>query len=295
MIWKEYLFPTTIQDALEALRKVPGRTLPIAGGTDLLLEIQQGQHPPVDILVDLTHIPELTQLKLQEGYLLIGAALPVGQIAESPLVRRYATALAEACGLIGGPQVRNTATLGGNVAHALPAADGMIALLALGAEAIVASLEGTCPLPLLELFRGPGISALDLSREIITHFRIPIVAQQSASAFSRVMRPQGVALPIINMAAWLRRQGNKIEEIRIAAGPAGPTPRRADKIEEALRGKSPLDPKVLAQCKALLPECFFFRTSSMRASAEYRYHLSEILLEEVLFTAWQRAEEKLRK
>lgn len=291
MLWKRYLFPNSLQEAVEVLRDARGRALPVAGGTDLLLEIQQGHHPPVDTLLDVTRIPELARLERQGETLFIGAAVPVGRIAASDLVRRYATALAEACGQIGGPQVRNVATLGGNVAHALPAADGMIALVALGAQAWIASPEGMRQAPILSLFRGPGVSALDLTREILVGFSLPVVEQGAGSAFARVMRPQGVALPILNMAIWLRRESQQIADARLTAGPAGPTPRRAEKIEAFLRGKSPQDEGMLETCKGLLRECFAFRTSPARATAEYRYHLSAVLLEKVLLTAWKRAEE----
>ena len=113
--------------------------MPIAGGTDLLLDLKQGRHAPVHTLIDLTFVPEMTVLELRGDELYIGAAVPVNRVALDPLTGTHAQALVEACDLIAGPQVRNVATLGGNVAHALPAADGTIALTALDAQAEVAS------------------------------------------------------------------------------------------------------------------------------------------------------------
>ena len=107
----------------------------IAGGTDLLLEIQHGIQPPVDSLVDVCNIPELNVLEVRGEDIFIGAAVPLSEIISSSLVNDHGQALVEACSQIGGPQVRDTATLGGNVAHALPAADGTVALLALAAQA----------------------------------------------------------------------------------------------------------------------------------------------------------------
>ena len=109
--------------------------MPIAGGTDLLLDLKQGRHAPVHTLIDLTFVREMTALELRGDELYIGAAVPVNRVALDPVVGAHAQALVEACNLIAGPQVRNTATLGGNVAHALPAADGTIALTALEAVA----------------------------------------------------------------------------------------------------------------------------------------------------------------
>ena len=202
MNWNHYLIPLSIEEALAALAASEGPACPVGGGTDLLLEIQQGHHPPVDTLVDVTRIPELTRLEIQDGNLFIGAGVPVAEVAEAGLVRTHAAAVSEACALIGGPQVRNSATLGGNVAHALPAADGMIALVAMDAMADIAGSAGRRRVPILSLFRGPGQSTLEPTREFLVGFWIEARKAQQGCAFSRVMRPQGVALPILNMAVW---------------------------------------------------------------------------------------------
>ncbi|WP_299024737.1 xanthine dehydrogenase family protein subunit M [uncultured Thermanaerothrix sp.] len=285
--WNTYVLAHSIEEALDILSHAPGSALPVAGGTDLLLEIQQGEHEPVHTLVDITHIPELKRLEETEDHLFIGAAVPVSRVAESPLVRHHATAVAEACSQIGGPQVRNSATLGGNVAHALPAADGMIALLALDARAEVASLEGRRLEPMENLFKGPGQTALDLRREILVGFHVPLRRLHQASAFGRVMRPQGVALPILNTAVWVERHGEVIGDIRVAIGPSGPVPRRASAVEAVLRGQ-PCDQETFAAARRAIRESIRFRSSPLRASAEYRYHLSGVLLEEVVIKAWQR-------
>jgi carbon-monoxide dehydrogenase medium subunit len=109
-----------------------------------------------------------------------------------------------------------------------------------------------------------------------------------ASAFSRVMRPQGVALPVINLAAWLQRQGDIIQSVRIGVGPAGTTPQRAIAIEEALCGQ-PFGPVAIQKAQSLVDSTLSFRTSAARATAAYRYHLCKILLEDVLTTAWKRS------
>ena len=209
-IWKNYYLARSVEDALQALASAQGPALPIAGGTDLLLDLQQGRHAPVDTLVDLNAIPEMTVIELRTAALYIGAAAPLRLLAELPLVKQHAQALVEACGQVGGPQVRNAATLGGNVAHALPAADGSIALTALDAQAEVATAPGGGRVPIGELYRGPGRSALEAGREIVVGFYLPLSGNGQASAFQRVMRPQGVALPVLNMALWLSRDGETL-------------------------------------------------------------------------------------
>ena len=286
-LWKNYHLAKSVDDALQTLAAAPGDARIIGGGTDLLLDLQQGRHPPVHTLVDVTQIPALTALEIRQGELFIGAGVPHRKIAASPLVREHARSLAEACGLIGGPQVRNTATLGGNVAHALPAADGTIALMSLDARAQVGSLRGERTVPLGDLFLGPGKTAL-AEDELLIGFRLPLRKPGEGSAFRRVMRPQGVAIAILNMGIWLRRTGDTIAEARIAVGPSGPTPRRMTAAEGELRG-SPLNDETLQRAyQAILAEARF-RTSRHRATKEYRQHVVGVLLRDVLREAFERA------
>jgi xanthine dehydrogenase FAD-binding subunit len=292
-LWKNYHLARNPQEALEVLVAAQRDGRPaslVAGGTDLMLDLQQGRHAPVDTLVDVTAIPEMTALEIRQERLYIGAAVPLNQIVADPLVCQHAEAVHEACSLIGGPQVRNTATLGGNVGHALPAGDGTIALLALDALAEVASLDGRRLVPIESLFLGPGKSALIPCQELLVGFSLPLNQSGQASVHRRVMRPQGVAIAILNMAVWLEREDERIVQARVAVGPAGPVPFRARGAETALRGQCFTPELIAAAYKALLTEARF-RTSPYRATAEYRRHVSGVLLEETLSAAWQRAEE----
>ena len=287
-LWQEYIRPSTIPEAVQALSSTPGPTCLIAGGTDLMLDLQQGHHASIHTLVDITSIPELNQLEIRGNDLYIGSAVVLSQIAISPLVVEHARSLSEACSLIGGPQVRNVATLGGNVAHALPAADGTIAMMSLNTRVVVASWKKFRSVPLQEMFLGAGKTALNTNEEIITGFCIPLRKDHQASAFKRIMRAQGIALPIINISTWLERQGDKIIDLRIAVGPSGPIPRRITAAEDLLRGSNfpkDLDPEAL---NALLDQ-IQFRTSPQRATADYRHHLVKDLLVDTLMEAWKRA------
>jgi carbon-monoxide dehydrogenase medium subunit len=299
MLWKDYHLAESIPDALQALDNATGVARLIAGGTDLLLDLQQGRHPPVDTLVDITRIPEMNSLDIHNGVLYIGAGLPLNHLVNSPLLFQNAQALYEACKLIGGPQVRNTATLGGNVAHALPAADGTIALLAFDAKVEIASIAGRKIVPLGELFLGPGKSALDPKHEILVAFHLPLAKARQASAFRRVMRPQGVAIAILNMAVWIERddfdgKGQGLKDIRIALGPGGPTPFRARGAEDVLRGSFPSSERIESALEVLLEEVVF-RTSPHRATQKYRRRLAGVLLEETLGLAWERAGMEIEK
>jgi carbon-monoxide dehydrogenase medium subunit len=287
-ICKNYHSANSVNDALQALARAPESARILAGGTDLLLDLQQGRHPPVDTLVDITNIPELNVLELRPPHLFIGAAVPHNVIVGSGLARKHSQALVEACGLIGGPQVRNVATLGGNVAHALPAADGTIALVALDAKAEIATQGGRRTVPLVELFEGPGQSTLDPQKELIVGFLLPTQVENQASAFKRLMRPQGVAIALLNCAVWLTRENEAIQDIRISIGPSGPVPRRMMAAEDFLRGKSPTE-EILEETHQIILKQASFRTSRHRATLEYRQEMAGVLLRDTLRLAWERA------
>ncbi|MEX2143720.1 MAG: xanthine dehydrogenase family protein subunit M [Anaerolineales bacterium] len=286
-LWQQYLSPRSISEAIQALQSAPGAALPIAGGTDLLLDLQQGRHSPVHTLIDLTTIPELNALEVRQNNLFIGAAVSLNRIARHRLVGQHAQALVEACDLVGGPQVRNVATLGGNVAHALPAADGTIALLALDAQAEIADSSGLRSVSLSSLFLGPGKSTLRRGEELLVGFTVPLMEPLQGSCFKRIMRPQGVALPIINLAICISRQHETISDLRIAVGPGAAIPWRAKDAEQVLLTKTYDQTAIEAGLAAVLAHVGF-RSSPLRASAEYRRHLVGALFKDTLATAWKR-------
>jgi CO/xanthine dehydrogenase FAD-binding subunit len=197
-----------------------------------------------------------------------GASVTLSRLACSPLIKHHTQALADAAAVMGNPQVCNMATIGGNVAHALPAADGTISLMALDAQAEVANINGRRMVPLQALFKGPGESTLVPGFDLLVGFYLPLQEKEQASAFARRINPQGIALAILNMAIWLERIGDRIIDIRLAVGPSGV---QARALEELLKETH-------------------FRTSPHRATAEYRRHLAGVLLQEALTMAWQRAE-----
>jgi carbon-monoxide dehydrogenase medium subunit len=289
-LWQNYLRPKSVEEALAGLTSAPKPALPIAGGTDLLLDLQQGNRPAVRTLVDVTAIPELTSLEIRADRLFIGAAVPLSRIVASELVHEHAEGLTEAAELVAGPQVRNTATLGGNIVHALPAADGTIALMVFEVQAEIADRQGRRFLPLGDLFLGPGKSRLEPQSQLLVGFYLPTRKPHQASAFRRIMRTQGIALPILNVSVWLEREGKRIRNVRIAVGPGGPTPWRASLAEKALEGLQYGRAARKAAYAALLNQVGF-RTSAYRASAEYRAELVNFLLDETLGAAWKRAEE----
>ena len=320
--WNHYHLPTTVDEAIALLARYEGQARVVAGGTDLILELQQGHRPPVEALVDVTRIAEMTRIEETGEHIDIGAAVTHTAIVASARLAQKATCLVESCGVIGGPQVRNVATLGGNVAHALPAGDGTLSLVALDAEAEIAkcNMQTIAPearlaaprpstgrsdrgkrsgdaecrterrwVPVVSLFKGPGESAIDQTREIIVRFRFRLTAPGEATAYKRIMRPQGVALPILAMAVWIQVSDTVVDDVRIVLGPAGLTPIRATTAETYLAG-IPLVKDVLPQMADLVLADAKLRTSQHRATAGYRRELIEVLVRRALPLAYQRAQ-----
>ncbi|HDN04596.1 MAG TPA: hypothetical protein ENF27_01495 [Chloroflexi bacterium] len=288
-LYQEYLKPQTIAEAVDFLTSAKGSTAVVSGGTDLLLDIKQGRHDPVDQMIDVSGIKEMGQISLEDDFIYLGAAMTHKQIIKAPLLQEHARCVVEGCGLIGGPQVRNVATIGGNVSHALPAGDGTISLLALDTEVEIASPEGAAWQPLIEIFAGPGKVNFDRANNLVTGFRFKSKGEREGSAFHRVMRPQGVAIAILNMAAWVKLdESGNLDKVRVSCGPAGPKPFRAVKTEAYLSGKTWSD-TVLQEASKILAEEVSLRTSKHRATKEYRHQLLPVLLRKVMDTAIERA------
>jgi xanthine dehydrogenase FAD-binding subunit len=287
--WKNYAQPKTVDDALQSLVQAQGEVAVIGGGTDLLLDIQQGRHCPVDTLVDVTGIEEMQDISISSNQIFLGASVTHAEIVNNPILQQHAQCVVEGCGLIGGPQVRNVATIGGNVSHALPAGDGTISLMAMDSEVQLASAEGRRWVSLGDVFAGPGKTTFDRNQEIVVGFRFSTSQPGEGSAFDRVMRPQGVAIAIQNMAVWLRCTPNGVvDSLRLSVGPAGPTPLRAVLTEKVVSGKKMNQGTFDLACEELASEARL-RTSRHRATSEYRYHLLPVLFKRVLGMAYQRS------
>lgn len=290
-LWNHYHTPHTVDEALTLLRSYQGQARIIAGGTDLLIEGRAEGHAPHEALIDITAIPELSTIDHVGDHIVIGAGVTHAQIVKSDLVQANAACLVESCGVVGGPQVRNVATIGGNVAHALPAGDGTVSLVALDADAEII-LDGERRwLPIRELYLGPAKSLLNPTRDLLLRFRFRAAADGQASAFNRIMRPQGVALPVLGCAVWIALDADRSHyaAARVCLAPVAPTPVRAESVEAALIGQpvseAALEAAIAAGQAALHP-----RTSKYRATADYRHELIAVLLRRTVTAALDRAQ-----
>ena len=288
-MWRDYLFPETLDQALDLLVQHRGDARLIAGGTDLVLQSRQGRCPS-SVMVDISRIPGLDRIEEVEGFVQVGAMVTHGQVARSPLIRARADVLAQACGQVGGPQIRNMATLVGNVVNALPAADGAVALFALDAEAEVVGCDGRRWVPIADLYESVGVCTIDSCAEIVAALRFRPLESHQRSAFQRLSTRRSLALPIINAGVVLGIQDDRFVDARIAVGPVAPRPFRAARAESELVGEAVAE-EVIAAAAELAAADARPRDSFVRGSKAYRGAMVAVLVRRALLQASGLAQE----
>ena len=277
----DLLRPRTLVGALEALNTLE-LAQPIAGGTDLIPTFRDLGCKP-KYLIDLSLIQELSGIHEEEGFLNIGATTTHSQILSSKLVEEKVKALHEACRWIGSVQIRNRGTIGGNICNASPAADTATPLLVHAAEAHIASLNDTRWIPIQDMFAGPKVTVLE-PNELLIELRLPIV-NGAGSSFHRIGRRKGFTLSVVNTAAYLERDSDKVKEIRIALGSIAPTPLTVQRLDEHSGKKmneSFMD-KVIEICLEQIKPI-----DDVRGTAEYRRDMTLVLVRRALHDAWVR-------
>lgn len=288
-----YLFPASPEEAVDMLAGCTGRGRVIAGGTDVLPDIEKGsltagQAQAPDCLVDITRIPELGRIEVGGGWATVGAAVPFIALREDPFFASRVHALVDAAASVGALAIQTSATWVGNLVQAMPAADGAIIASALDAEVRVQNQASARWVAVLELYAGPGHSRIDSTRELVTHIRFPLPTGAWGTAWRRAGRRPSLVLPTLNCAAKVVLAGDRIATAAIAMGPVGPCPVRAGGAEAYLEGKEP-DGEVIAEAARLAVCDANPRTSLLRASREYRLAVLPVLVEEALDLAARRA------
>ena len=228
--------PHSLEEAVRYLEGDPG-LVPTAGCTDLMVRGVEALHQ-MDRVIDLLGIPELRGIREVAGGLEIGATTPFSEIRRSAAVRALFPALAEAAGQIGGWQIQNRATLGGNLANASPAGDSLPVLLALDATVVLASARGLREIPYDDFHSGYRKTALQPG-EIVARIRLPLPAAGTVQAFRKVGTREAQAISKVVVAMAGRIEDGRITDLRLAAGSVAPTPIRLRAAEDAVRGQAP--------------------------------------------------------
>jgi carbon-monoxide dehydrogenase medium subunit len=278
----EFYEPTTLAEASRLFAEAHAQLL--AGGTDLVIGMKAYTETPQSV-ISLQKVPGLTGITTEaDNSISIGAMTKVREVELSGDIQQHHTALAEGASEIGSIQIRNLATIGGNIAHASPAADTVAGLLVADAQVDIASTDGERSVPIDELFTGPGQTVLTPG-EIITRFRLPSPA--SGSHYIKHKIREVMDLAFIGVAAAINIDNGTITDARIGLAAVAPTPIRATEAEALLKGNAPT-PELLEQAgEAAAAGCS--PISDLRCSAEHRREMVDVLTRRTLRYALERA------
>lgn len=259
------LSPRSLEEAVRQLDQDPG-LVPVAGCTDLMVR-GPVELSRMDRMINVLGIPELRGIREVSGGVEIGAATTFTEIRSSAAVRAAFPALAAAAAQVGGWQIQNRATLGGNVANASPAGDSLPVLLALDALVVVAGPRGRREIPYSAFHTGYRKTALQPG-EIIVRLRLPFLPAGSVQAFRKVGTREAQAISKVVVALAGRVENGRIAELRLAAGSIAPTPVRLPVAEEAVRGIAPGAETASRAGRAAAEEVH--PIDDVRSTAEYR-------------------------
>jgi len=290
MLSSYYIIPQTLDEALDALAAhTPlGPTRLVAGGTDVLVEIEQGAAPP-RALIDISRLPGLDTITLEGDEVHIGPLVTHNQAVASPIINEHAWPLLRACWEVGSPQIRNRGTIAGNLATASPANDTIPALWVLDARVTLASTRGRRTLTFPEFFLGVRKTAR-AADEMIVDISFPLPPETARGTFIKVGLRRAQAISLVNIAALLDFDGDIVREARLAFGSVAPTIVRATAAEQALVGH-PLTPERIELAAELIQDAIS-PIDDVRATAAYRRHLASVITRRALE---QLAEGKERK
>jgi CO/xanthine dehydrogenase FAD-binding subunit len=255
----------------------------IIGGTDLLVAMRQAACSPKHI-VDLNRIPELNYIKEEEGFIKIGASTTLNQVASNSLTKKIFS-LHDAVSIIGSPQIRNRASITGNIVNASPASDTAGPLIVHEAEIEVKSIDSTNIMPIEELFVGPKINCLE-PEELVTEIRIPIPPENSASAFKRIGRRKAFTLSVVSSSVYISNQGKICRDAKFAFGSVDMTPLRIYEIDEFLKGLELSDENILQACERVRE--YVNPITDLRGTEEYRRDMCPVLMKRAIETCIKR-------
>ncbi len=282
----ECFFPKTLSEAFSLLKKHNGAVRAIAGGTDLLPKMKRREVAP-KYLIDLKGIRDLNFIKYdKEKGLRIGAATTLSEILESSAVSKCYPVLTEAVSQMASTQIRNVATIGGNLCNAVPSADTAPSLIALGGQLKLVGPKKVRMVPVEEFFKGPDKTVLGPG-ELVAEVQIPPSSGGFGTYLKHTLRAK-MDLAIVGVAAYLTLDSKKqiCKDVKIVLGAVAPIPMRAKKAEEALRGKT-LDENLIENAARIASE-ESRPIDDIRSSAEYRREMVRILTKKALKRSLER-------
>ena len=283
----EYYEPTTMDEALDLLAQEGDAGAALAGGTDLLLRIRRHARTYRSV-INIKYVPGLAGISWDEGTgLRVGAITTFRAIETNPIVMAKYASLTDGARVLAGVQLRNLATIGGNVGNASPSADSVPPLVAMGAQVTIASKQGPRTLPIEECLTGPGRTVLSPG-EIFSSIQLPPPGERNGNAYERFSPRSAMDIGIASVAASVTLGADgRCEDARISLGAVSPVPLRATAAEDALRGEVITD--ALCAHAAELATAAAQPISDLRGTADYRRAMVGVLTRRMLQLAAQRA------
>ena len=274
-MWRNYYSVTSIEEAIDLLGQYGASARVVAGGTDLVIELERGQRPGVETLIDLTRVPGLDQIAVFGDAISLGPLVTHNHVVDSRVIRERALPLVQASWQVGAPQIRNRGTVAGNVITASPANDTITPLWALGAEVRLTSLRGERTLSFPEFYQGVRRTAMQPD-ELLTAITFPALAANERGIFLKSGLRKAQAIAVVNAAVILGFDGEEITSAKITLGSVAPTIIRAPEVEEFLVGKT-LDADVIREA-ARLAMGAATPIDDVRGSAVYRTEMVKVLV-----------------
>ena len=284
----EYVSPTTIKGVVSILRKHSKRAMILAGGTDLLVKMKDRSLTP-EVIVDIKRIPGLDQIRYdKKNGLSIGACVTMREAENSPILNKHYQALVEGSKIVGSVQIRNRATLIGNICNAAPSADVAPGFIVVGAKVKIAGPKRTRIVQLGRFFTGPGKTILRTG-EWVTHILVPSPPPRTGSAYIRhtIREAMDIAVVGVGVALTMSKTNGRCKEAKISLGAVAPTPIRAIRAEKLLIGQE-LNEKLIDQAARIASE-ESRPISDQRGSAEFRRDLTRVLTERMVTRAFNAA------
>jgi carbon-monoxide dehydrogenase medium subunit len=279
-MWQNYILARSIDDVMDALADGDQKARIIAGGTDLMLEIERGVRKGISTLIDITRIPGLDSIREDDaGQIHIGPMVMHNHILSSPLIREKAFALAQACWEIGSPQIRNRGTVAGNLVTASPANDAISPLMALDAKLELTSPRGKRVVTLADFYTGVRKTVM-APDEMITDIFFRGTEPNQASYFIKTALRKAQAISVINISVLINFEGELVKNSIITMGAVAPTIIHAVGAEAFLNGKS-LSEATISQTAQLVAEDAS-PISDIRGSADYRDYMLSVIAKRAL-------------
>ncbi len=280
-MWEEYYSVTSVQEALELLNKYRDSARIIAGGTDILIEMERGVRRGITSLIDISRVEGLDGITLEDGVITLGALVTHNHVVDSDIMLERALPLAQACWEVGAPQIRNRATVAGNLITASPANDTITPLMALDASVHLASVDGERVVSLHDFYTGYRHQVMH-PHEMLTHITFNALKDNQRGLFYKLGLRAAQAISVMNTAVLLTFDGETVTDARITLGSVAATIIRAPSAEAALIGQK-LTSEVMsktAQAAADTPTPL----DDVRGTAEYRTEMVRVLVLRALRT-----------